>query len=434
MKELADKPIRVTGESAALHWWRMVVWGSQVRLLPPWDEHEANKARRLVRRLVFDTLTRSGKMVALLTVLLFYLSYRHPESFTVLTAALCFSALLASAVVSWFFRPRVYVLRNSPHHGYIGEPFKSVISTTNIGKRPIRDYALREMKGGKAKWDKEWQLRCYERLEPGQSELIDLRFTPNHRCKIQLNGLVIHSYFPGFLVRTSCKRYCPKTVYILPKRYSGVLPSIRLLADQANRFTRGDDYAKGTAPSHHYDQSRLFQLGDSPQRLDHRATARRGEPMTKVYVGEDREESPNIYLFCDICVLDFEPWQPRPDSTLSLNKRLAVAVATVERIYAEQLELKQAAWQSAWLDVESFDQFVEMVATLAPSRQVRVPDQLPDKRGLVVFIVDHWSTLFEDRVLDWRRQGAVVLVFYLAKSQSPRGTLPEIEGVTVIHE
>lgn len=432
MKELADRPIRIVSEAPVIHWWRLAVWGSQVRLVPPWDEHEARKLRRIAHRLVFDTLTRSGKTLFLLSMALFYLSYRHPEYYSLTTTALCVSALVSSGLVSWLFRPQVHARRSCAHHGTVGERFKSRIQITNIGRFTIHDFALREMKGGKVKWDKEWQLRCFEQLSPSESRTVDLCFTPNHRCKIQLNGLVIHSYFPGFLVRTSCKRYSPKTVYILPKRYTGSLPSIRLLASQAKTFTRGDDKASGSSPSHHYDQSRPFQLGDSPQRLDHRATARRGKPMTKVYIGEKQADSSEVYLYCDTSVADFKPWQPRPESGLALNKRLAVAVAVAEKIEAEQLGFKHIAWQDSWLEVESFDQYVEQVAMIEASRRTLMPDGLPSAGGVAIVIVDHWSEDFEERILSWRAQGSVVLIFYLCDSSER--ALPEFDGIYAVYD
>ena len=94
-----------------IHWWRLAVWGSQVRLVPPWDEHEARKLRRIVHRVVFDTLTRSGKTLFLLSAVLFYLSYRHASFYSLTTTALCVSVLISSGLVGWIFRPPFMILQ-----------------------------------------------------------------------------------------------------------------------------------------------------------------------------------------------------------------------------------------------------------------------------------------------------------------------------------
>ena len=49
MSELADRPVRVSDEILLLHWWRLIRWFSNLRLVPRWSEHRAKFLLRLLR-------------------------------------------------------------------------------------------------------------------------------------------------------------------------------------------------------------------------------------------------------------------------------------------------------------------------------------------------------------------------------------------------
>jgi uncharacterized protein (DUF58 family) len=62
------------------------------------------------------------------------------------------------------------------------------------------------------------------------------------------------------------------------------------------------------------------------RRLDHRASSRYGEPMSKVFEGVEQIRRDKVYLVVDLSLTNFQAWQRRPIDEDPLDERLALAV------------------------------------------------------------------------------------------------------------
>jgi len=429
MNELADRPLRVPNELILLHWWRLLRWFANLRLVPRWREDSARLITRAVRRYYYDSLTRSGKIIFICSLLIFLFSYRVSSNFMLFTAAFGMSLLLWSVVLGYLYRPRVSLQRDTPTTAIAGQPLVSQIGVTNDSRRCLYNFSLRESVVPYGRWPGEWLRPHQVSLAPGQHTTVKVGFEPRKRGLLTLSGLVVQSYFPFFLTRFSARIKRPAEVYVLPPNLNIAVPSLRHIAEQASkRLTQGSDNAhKG--PSLEYAFSRQYQTGDALRRLDHRASSRRGEPMSKVFEGVDEIRRDKVYLAVDLTLDEFEPWQRRPTSEEALDQRLALAAEIGLSAQNEGFSLAALATGRQWHSLDNVLQFYQHIATCKPERvsttsDSSLPDSVGSDDGLHILVVGRWGVEVETLVTKWQRAGILVLVFLMAESPKDVGTLP----------
>lgn len=429
MSELADRPLRVSDELLLIHWWRLFRWFANLRLVPRIREHAARPLMRIYRMLYYDGLTRVGKILFLSSLLIFLFSYRVNSDFLLLTAAVTASILGWSVVLGFVFRPKVELERNTPDTAVAGEMFTSLITVRNRGSRSLYNFAVREMVVPDGQWPKEWQRPYQEHLPSGQQTTTPVGFIPRKRGKLDLSGIAIQSYFPFFLTRFTQRIENTATVYVLPSRLNVALPSLRQLAEQASKqLTLGSENMR-QGPALEYSYSRPYQTGDSLRRLDHRASSRYGEPMSKVFEGSEEIRRDRVYLMVDLTLEDYLLWQRRPTSDIALDERLALAVELGLSAQNEGFSLAALATGRHWHGIESLAEFNRHIATCQPEKAAAhvnsaLPDTVQNEEGLHVLVTGRWSEEIQAKVERWQRAGIVVLVFLIAESDDHKDSLP----------
>lgn len=429
MSEIADRPVRVPDEVIVIHWWRLFRWFSNLRLVPRIREHATTPVLRLVRILYYDGLTRLGKVLLICCFLIFLFSYRISSEFFLATASVGVALLAWSIVLALIFRPQVEVSRDSQGIAVVGEAFTSVIQIQNKGKRSLYNFAVRELVVPDGRWPKEWDRPHQELLRPNQQCRLTVGFQPRRRGVLELSGIAVQSYFPFFLTRVTQRVTNEAKVYVLPETLKVSLPSLRQITEQASkRLTLGTDSSR-KGPSLEYSYSRPYQTGDSLRRLDHRASSRYGEPMSKVFEGADEIRRDKVYLMLDLTLKNFLRWQRRPTSFSALDERLALAVEVGLSAQNEGFSLTALATGQEWHNIDTIKQFYQHIATAAPERAVTHPDSaLPDKilndNGLHILVTGRWSKEAQTKVARWQKAGILVLVFLIPESKADRDSLP----------
>jgi uncharacterized protein (DUF58 family) len=433
MSELADRPLRVTNESIWLHWWRLLRWFANLRLVPSWREIDSRLILRALRRYYYDGLTRSGKVLFIGSLLTFLFSYRTNSDLYMATAALGFSLLAWGALLGYVYRPRVTASRRAPLSCHAGENLASTITLQNHKARSLNNFTVRELVIPYAGWPREWHRLHLPSLAPGQSHSLAVGFTPRRRGKYDLSGIAVQSYFPFFLTRFTQRLPLPAEVYVLPEALKSPIPSLRKVAEQASKKLQlgSDNSRKG--PSLEYGYSRPYQTGDSLRRLDHRAGSRLGQPMSKVFEGVEEVRRDQVYLIVDLSLADFLRWQRRPVDDSPLDQRLALAVEIGLSASNEGFNLVALATGADWHSLEnpqSFDQLIARCqAEKTPDQAMQdharnLPDSLPNEEGLYVLVLGRWSDEARQKVELWRKAGILVLVFLLAERDADRDSLP----------
>lgn len=429
MSELADRPVRVSNELILIHWWRLFRWFANLRLVPRIREHAARPLMRLYRIAFYDSLTRVGKIMLVCSLLIFLFSYRVNSDFLLLTAAVSASLMTWSLGLGFLFRPRVEVKRSTPDTAVAGEMFGSQISVENTGRRSLYNFAVREMLIPDGQWPKEWQRPYQERLPAGQQTTVSVNFIPRRRGMLELSGVAVQSYFPFFLTRFTRRVNCDTRVYVLPPCLNVSIPSLRQLAEQASKqLTLGYENTR-QGPALEYSYSRPYQTGDSLRRLDHRASSRYGEPMSKVFEGSEEIRRDQVYLIVDLTLENFLLWQRRPSNVAPLDERLALAVELGLSAQNEGFSLAALATGSDWHSIDSISEFNQHIATCQPEKAVAhresaLPDSIPNENGLCVLVTGRWSEEAQAKIDRWQRAGIVVLVFLVAERDQDKESLP----------
>ena len=430
MSELADRPVRVPEEIILVHWWRLIRWFSNLRLVPRWHEHRARLLLRTIRRLYYDGLTRTGKIVLICSLLIFMFSYRASNGFMLFTSAFAIGLLLWGALLGFIYRPRVSLQRETPGIAVAGQPLLSKIKINNNGRLGLYNFSLREMVVPFGRWPKEWLRPHRQSLPAGQSISLSVQCEPQRRGVLHLSGLAVQTYFPFFLTRLTTRIIDAADVYVLPETLKVSIPSLRNIADQATkRLTLGSENTR-KGPSLDYAYSRPYQTGDSMRRLDHRASSRYGEPMSKVFEGVEQIRRDKVYLVIDLSLADFQAWQRRPLDEEPLDERLALAVEIGLSAQNEGFSLAAVATGREWHPLDNLHQFHQHIATCTPERGYSdelqtLPDSVLLEEGIHVLVLGRWTKEAESLVDRWQHAGILVLVFLIPESLADSGSLPE---------
>ena len=433
MKYMEDRPLRVAGEAYPLHLWRLLRWVSELRLVPTAREYARNPFRRPMLYGPAALLTRPGKILLFAAVMLMLLSFRRAESFMMPTAALLTALLVWSVVVGWWFRPKLQIQRYGSSWAVANQPYKARIQLNNGSGRPAYNFVVREMAVRGCRLPPEWQRRHVSSLA-GHSQLEQsIEITPRQRGALQLDGVVVDSYYPYFLTRYSQKNRIEQQLDVLPEPLKVDLPSIRLLSDKAAQSVNfgTDKGRKERALDYVY--SRGFQSGDSPSRLDRRASARRGEPMSKIYHGALKLKPAGLLLLCDLSLEDFPAWKPRPDDATAVDQRLALAVEVERRGRGEGLQLGGCWWNGRWQASADTDEFYHQIATASAVHQRLLPNKLEQTDWIHLLITGRWDQPLDEWVQKQRAHGVMLLVLLIPEKSKYQGKLPESAGFTELH-
>lgn len=411
-----------------LHLWRMLRWVSELRLVPAARENSRNPFRRPLLYGPAALLTRPGKVLLFAGIVVLLLSYRRNDAFALQTAALAIGLLGWSALLGWVWRPRVELQRRGNNWAIANQPYRAWVWVKNCHSRSLRNFVVREMAVRGCRLPVEAERGYVDILTSSHEIEQQIEITPRERGALRLDGVVIDSYYPFFLTRTSQRAALEQPLNVLPSPIKVDLPSLRLLSDQAAQSVNfGTDKGRRERALD-YVYSRSYQAGDSPSRLDRRASARRGEPMSKVYHGALKLNPAGLVLVVDLSLADLPAWKPRPDDPKVLDNRLALAVEVERRGRGEGLALKGSWWNSSWQAAANTEEFYGQVAGVAASHQRQLPGQLDDEESIHVLIIGRWDAELAEWVDRQRGQGVMLLVLMLAESAEQAESLPVTAG------
>jgi uncharacterized protein (DUF58 family) len=409
VKELADRPLRVPHEPLALHLWRMTVWLLNLRLVPRYTERRGGWRAPL--RALRDGLTGPGLALGLGSLLLWLLARPSNPGFDLKLAAAGLLVLALSAAVGRLWRPRLALMRLDHAPALAGQPWCGRVRVSNRGRRAARELWLREWRGPGWRPAPAARSPLIERLDPGDSRVCELAVTPQARGLLELPGVAVHSLFPLFLTRSTVGMPLPLRLVVLPPPLALRLPPLRALAA---RCLASGVHATRAAGAIEYTHSRAYQTGDPLARLDHRASARRGALMSRVFRSGSELRAAGVAIVCDTAVAGFAPWQRRPTDAAALDRRLALVLELAAQARAEALPLRALALGGDWQAPADEAALQQAVASCPPARETRLPAAAPDPDLLCLLVCEDAGPALLARLAAWRAAGLVVLAFRLA--------------------
>ena len=408
MKEFADRPLRVPQEPLALHAWRLGVWLLNLRLVPRLTERRGGWRAPL--RSLRDGLTPMGVALLLTSVLVLLLARRSNPGFELGFAAAGLVLIALDGIVGQLRSFRVQIERAGHAVAIAGQPCRNQLRLTNVGRRPAHDLSLREWRGPGWRLVAPAASTLVERLAVGESRTCETVIVPRARSLLELPGVALHSAYPLFLTRLTAGGALPLELPVLPPPLAISLPPLRELAA---RCLKTGVHAARAGGAIEYTHTRAYQMGDPATRLDHRASARRGELMSRVFRGGSELRADGIAIICDTAVAGFAPWQRRPRDPAALDRRLALVLELAAHARAEALPLKLLALGADWQPMADEAALHRAVATCPPARGTRLPASLPDPGLLYVLVTEDAGDAITTPLAAWRAAGALVLAFRL---------------------
>jgi hypothetical protein len=281
---------------------------------------------------------------------------------------------------------------------------------------------------------REWELSHHGLLGANEECSMPVPFTARRRGVVDLYGIAVQSFFPFFLTRACSKMHSRATVFIMPTPLNAQLPPLRHMAERTMEKKAAGLRQGRAIDSHEYAYSRQFQTGDSVRRIDQRASGRRGEPMSKVFEGVSRNRLDRLHIIVDTSLRSFKPWQPRPGSTDVLDRRLALVLELFHRARNENMRIDSAAWAGEWKHIPTSLALYGQIASCRATRALRLPESLPDPKGLYAVVLGGWSSVAHDAVSAWIAGGALVLVFLMPETDNDSGMLPPGKNFIEVRE
>lgn len=408
MKEFADRPVRVYDEPLALHLGRMAVWLLNLRLVPRLTERRGGWRAPL--RALRDGLTPVGLAVLLTSVLLLLLARRSNPGFDLGLAAAGLVLIALAGGVGRLRSFRVQIERAGHAVAIAGQPCRNRVRLTNVGRRAAHDLALREWRGPGWRLAAPAASALVERLAAGESRTCETAIVPRARSLLVLPGVALHSAWPLFLTRLTAGGALPLELPVLPPPLAISLPPLRELAARCLKTGVHAARASGVIE---YTHTRAYQMGDPATRLDHRASARRGELMSRVFRGGSELRADGIAIVCDTAVSGFAPWQRRPRDPAALDRRLALVLELAAHARAEALPLKLLALGADWQPMADEAALHRAVAACPPARDTRLPVSLPEPGLLYLLVTQDAGDHITAQLDTWRSAGHLVLAFRL---------------------
>jgi uncharacterized protein (DUF58 family) len=412
MREWADRPRRVPGERWPRHGARMLAWALNLRLVPQRAEWRDGWFGRWRAGRLSDLLTRPGQALVWVAVMIALLGFRNREAFPLLGAGASLGAVAWAVVLGQALRPRLRAHLHLPGPAVAGLAHRAEAELTNTGRWPAYDLAVRALRRPGLRAQPEAERRLCARLAPAAHTRIEFAFVPRGRGLVRFDGIAVQSYFPFHLTRASVRIGMPRELTVLPPTPPFAVPPLRTLAAElAGRGTRQARRHEGVE----YRESRPFQRGDSPLRLDQRASARRGALYSRVHQGSERYVPDGIALVVEPSVAGFAPWQRRPRNPEALDRRIGVAAELARRAFAEQLPVRALWLGCGWEHPEDPAALWRALALCGPAHAPSLPATPPPADALCVLIGGAARGPVQAWTGEARAGGRVVAVLHVAE-------------------
>lgn len=419
MQEFADRPLRVPGEAWPVHAARVVRWVLNLRLVPSRPEWVGGRLARVRGARLADALTRPGQVLVWGALMIALLGFRNRSGYPLTGAAIALGAVAWAALAGQVLRPRVRARVRLDGPAVVGVAHRAQVDITSIGRMPAYDLTVRALRQSALRRDVETDRPVCARLAPGGHTALPMTVVARRRGVLRLDGVAVQSYFPFHLTRATARLELPAELCVLPPPPAFDLPPLRTLAaDLAGLGAQRARFKEGTE----YQESRPFQTGDSPLRLDHRASARRGALYTRVHRGRERYVPGGLALVIEPSLAGYARWQRRPRNPAAYDRRIGVAAEIARRGAAEQLAVRALWLGHDWQVPADPDALWRALAQASPAHAPALPDTPPPADCLCLLVTGSAHVPAQLWLDQMRAAGVVGAMLVVAEAR--RAALP----------
>lgn len=337
--------------------------------------------------------------------------------------------LILSAVVGMACRPRLRMVRVPPARAVAGTPFDLHAEVINLSCRAAYDLVLRCDRLPSA-LTTVGPTTSLPRLGPGQSARLKLRLKAHRRGVWDVGAVRAVSGFPGGLFRfVGATQSISITVIppVIPLE-SSALPLHR--ADKGAIAVQDPRPGDGTE----YVSSREFRAGDTPRRIDARASARLRRIVIKEFLPE---RATTLAVVLDAGAPGGSSWQTARCDVLEAVVCLAASTIHAARDARRQVRLycpgSADRMDQSMPGAGGFGPLFDRLALVEPSLAdpfAAILPRLADDRntlGAAVFILTRWDELRAEVVHTVMDADRPVRVFIVCDDQAT--AFPPTHGI-----
>ncbi|MAE64236.1 MAG: hypothetical protein CMJ18_08160 [Phycisphaeraceae bacterium] len=294
--------------------------------------------------------------------------------------------ILLSGAIGFAYRPGLRMSPVPPARTVVGCPFGVEVEVNNPTRRPALDISLTcddlpspiTIAGA---------MTTAPRLDPGQSIRLGLQLRADRRGVWETPTLRLVSTFPGNLFRFfGASR--PLRVTAIP-RAASIESVIRPADRKGGDAIHFRDPRPGDGPE--YFSSREFRFGDSPRRVDARASARLGRIVVKEYLANHPS---SLAVVLDTCPTGDRSGSGRADDGLEAVVCVATTILHVANAARDEVAMYAPGFGACG---QGFGRLLDFLAIVEPCGADSLIDLVPilsDHRhdlGTAVFVLTDWD-------------------------------------------
>ncbi len=192
-----------------------------------------------------------------------------------------------------FIKIHVSVKRLFPTHMHCGDTIAGFYEIQNLLDKNIPDLQVFDRIAHIGL--EQTNIQIADNLPSQAKTKLGYSFVATIRGHYKLTDIIVASLFPFGITRKTNSIYSPFDLFVLPKLYPLNLTN---LIKERNTASIGQEQKQKSKSSiqNDYIGSRDYQYGDSLQNIDHKAWARTGKPITKIFESKSNDVPTIIFL------------------------------------------------------------------------------------------------------------------------------------------
>lgn len=307
---------------------------------------------------------------------------------------------------------KVNVIREPSTPVHAGETLEGSFIVEPIGWTNIQDLEVfeKELPFGLSQED----FAYYPFAQKHKKITIPYQIQTEERGHYELKKIIIATFYPFGIVRKIKEVNCPAQILVYPKLLN--ISSIKLHKGRSYQLSKSME-SKHTDEENEYIGNKEYQFGDSFHKLDHKAWARLGYPITKVYKGEYEEKTGIFFLPSTSTFSKEQTFETAISIVASIGHFLQSNRDLYNFITYQENELKEVQ------EIENNSEFYSALASLKKeSFNIKLIEQslnnLIDNSTAIIIVAAAWNQKFFDVLTNILKEN-IYIKFILCSNKMP---------------
>ncbi|PCJ62147.1 MAG: hypothetical protein COA79_05515 [Planctomycetota bacterium] len=313
--------------------------------------------------------------------------------------------------ISYFLihlKANVKRLSNEPVHA--GETIEGVFEVEPIGWTSIQDLEVFEKELPYGISQENFAYCAF--AQKNKKVRVPYKIQTEERGRYDLTKVIISTFYPFGIVRKVKEVNCPTQLIVYPKLLN--IKEISLHKGRSYQLSKSLE-SKHTDEENEYIGNKEYVYGDSFHKLDHKAWARLGFPITKVYKGEYEEKTGIFFL--------------PATSTNKKEKKFETAISVVATI-GNHLLINRDKYnfvtyqKNNLIEVEDIEYSANFFLALASIEKEKFDQKfieqglskLIDNSTAIIIVLAHWNKKFNDILVKTLKENIYIKLIFCSST------------------